>query len=127
MNLVRKDSGEIKVFGLDHVKDELIIKDRIGFVYDENHFYEDLTIQEMKNMIRPFYKNWDEQVFLKYVKDFNLPIKKQMKQLSKGMKMKFSLAIALSHHAELLIMDEPTSGLDPLVRSELLNILRSLM
>ncbi len=127
MNLVRKDSGEIKVFGLDHVKDELIIKDRIGFVYDENHFYEDLTIQEMKNMIRPFYKNWDEQVFFKYVKDFNLPIKKQMKQLSKGMKMKFSLAIALSHHAELLIMDEPTSGLDPLVRSELLNILRSLM
>jgi len=127
MNLIKKDSGEIKIFGLDHIKDELQIKEKIGFVYDENHFYEDLTVQEMKNIIRPFYKNWDENAFLSYVNRFHLPLKKQIKQLSKGMKMKFSLAIALSHHAELLIMDEPTSGLDPLIRSELLHILRSLM
>ncbi|KIO68443.1 hypothetical protein B4166_2112 [Caldibacillus thermoamylovorans] len=127
MNLIKKDSGEIKIFGFDHIKDELQIKEKIGFVYDENHFYEELTVKEMKNIIRPFYKNWDENAFLTYVKKFGLPLNKQIKQLSKGMKMKFSLAIALSHHAELLIMDEPTSGLDPLIRSELLHILRSLM
>lgn len=127
MNLIQKDSGEIRIFGMDHEKDEIKIKERIGFVYDENHFYEDLTVQEMKNIVRPFYKKWDENLFAKYVKEFNLPLDKQIKNLSKGMKMKFSLAIALSHHAEFLIMDEPTSGLDPIIRSELLSILHTLM
>lgn len=127
MNLIKKDSGQIKVLGLDNIKDEITIKEKIGFVYDENHFYEDLTVQEMKGIINPFYNKWDENVFEKYVKDFELPLKKQIKHLSKGMKMKFSLAIALSHNAELLIMDEPTSGLDPLIRSELLDVLQSLI
>lgn len=127
MNLLKKDSGLIRIFGLDHIQHEITIKERIGFVYDSNHFYEELTIQEMKNMIRPFYKNWSEEEFLQNVKKFNLPLKKQIKHLSKGMKMKFSLTIALSHQAELLIMDEPTSGLDPLVRNELLEILQELI
>ena len=127
MNLIKKDSGTIKLFGLDSEKHELAIKDRIGFVYDENHFYEDLTIQEIKGFVRPFYTKWDEEIFEKYVDQFELSSKKKIKELSKGMKMKFSLAVALSHHAELLIMDEPTSGLDPLVRSELLEVLQSLL
>ena len=127
MNLIKKDSGQIKLFGLDNKKNDIAIKEKIGFVYDENHFYEDLTVQEMKSIISPFYSQWDESLFKKYVKDFGLPLKKQIKHLSKGMKMKFSLAIALSHNAELLIMDEPTSGLDPLIRTELLDVLQSLM
>lgn len=127
MNLIRRDSGEIKVFGLDNLASNHLIKEKIGFVYDENHFYEELTIKEMKNVIKPFYSKWDEDLFNRYVKDFQLPLNKEIKQLSKGMKMKFSLAIALSHHAELLIMDEPTSGLDPLIRLELLEILQSLL
>ncbi len=127
MNLIKRDSGNINIFGLDNKKNEIAVKERIGFVYDENHFYEDLTVQEMKNIIRPFYSQWDENLFKRYVKDFGLPSKKQIKHLSKGMKMKFSLAIALSHNAELLLMDEPTSGLDPLIRSELLDVLQSLM
>lgn len=127
MNLLNKDSGEIKIFGLDHVKHEREIKDRIGFVYDENYFYEELTILEMKTIISPLYKNWDNTIYNKYIKEFNLPRKKKIKELSKGMKMKFSLVIALSHGAELLIMDEPTSGLDPIVRRELLDILSTIM
>ncbi len=123
MNLLRKDGGEIKIFGKDHMKYEQEIKNKIGFVYDENHFYEELTVSEMKWVIAPFYKTWDEAAFNKYIKKFDLPLKKKIKELSKGMKMKFSLAIALSHNAELLIMDEPTSGLDPQIRSELLEIL----
>ncbi len=123
MNLLKKDGGQIKVFGKDHIKYEKEIKNHIGFVYDENHFYEELTPREMKNIIAPFYKTWDDKVFDKYMKTFQLPLNKKIKELSKGMKMKFSLAIALSHNAKLLIMDEPTSGLDPIFRSELLDIL----
>ncbi len=127
MNLIKKDEGEISIFGMDNEKHNIDIKQRIGFVYDENHFYEELTLSEMKDIISPFYNKWDEAVFQRYAKDFQLPLKKQIKHLSKGMKMKFSLALALSHHAELLIMDEPTSGLDPLVRSELLDVLQTLL
>jgi len=124
MNLVKKDSGTITIFGLDNRKHEIAIKERIGFVYDENHFYEELTISEMTNMIRPFYRRWDDGLYKKYVSEFALPSNKPIKQLSKGMKMKYALAIALSHDAELLIMDEPTSGLDPVIRHELLDILQ---
>ncbi len=123
MNLLKKDGGEIKIFGKDHVKEEQAVKNRIGFVLDENYFYEELTVDEMKWVLAPIYRTWDEKAFQKHIKEFQLPPKKKIKELSKGMKMKFSLAIALSHHADLLIMDEPTSGLDPLVRSELLDIL----
>jgi len=123
MNLLRRDSGEIKVFGLDNIKNELEVKERVGFVYDDNHFYNELTVQEMKKIIAPFYSRWDEGVFNDYLDRFELSPRKKIKDLSKGMKMKFSLVIALSHHAELLILDEPTSGLDPIFRSELLDIL----
>lgn len=127
MNLIKRDSGEIKVFGLDNIRNEKEIKEKIGFVYDENYFYEHLTILEMKRIIAPFYKHWDDGAFKKYIKDFNLPPSRKIKDLSKGMKMKFSLALALSHRAELIIMDEPTSGLDPVFRIEMLEILQSLI
>ena len=63
MNLIKKDSGSIKLFGLDHLKHELAVKDRIGFVYDENYYYEELTVEEMKNIVKPFYSKWDEHAF----------------------------------------------------------------
>ncbi|QGU95743.1 ATP-binding cassette domain-containing protein [Clostridium bovifaecis] len=127
MNLLHKDNGEIKIFGLDNLKHEKEAKNRIGFVYDENYYYEDLTMDSMKKIIAPFYSKWDEVSFKKYIKEFDLDPKKKIKALSKGMKMKFSLAIALSHNAELIIMDEPTSGLDPVFRREILDILFSLI
>ncbi|WP_413368095.1 ABC transporter ATP-binding protein [Lysinibacillus sp. 3P01SB] len=127
MNLLKQDSGSISVFGLTHETNERAIKERIGFVYDENIFYENLTLKEMKKIIRPAYQQWDDIIFQKYVNQFELPLNKKIKTFSKGMKMKASLAIALSHQAELIIMDEPTSGLDPVFRRELLNILHELM
>lgn len=123
MNLLKRDGGEIKIFGKDNIKHEIEVKNKIGFVYDECYFYEELTVLEMKEIIAPFYKEWDDDLFNRYIKEFDIPPKKKIKDLSKGMKMKFSLAIALSHNADLLIMDEPTSGLDPVVRSEILDIL----
>lgn len=127
MNLVKKDGGQIKIFGLDHIQHEQQVKDKIGIVFDEGHYYEDLSLYETMKFISRFYTQWDSSQFQSYAEQFQLPLKKKIKELSKGMKMKFSLAIALSHHAELLIMDEPTSGLDPLVRSELLDILMTVI
>lgn len=123
MNLFKRDSGSIEIFGRDNIKFEKDIKNRIGFVYDESHFYEDLTIRQMKNIVAPFYTEWNEEIFQKYIKDFSLDDKLKIKKLSKGMKMKFSLSLALSHNADLIIMDEPTSGLDPIFRREILDIL----
>lgn len=127
MNLLQPDSGELKIFGLDYKKNEKEIKQRIGFVYDDGVFYEHLTLLEMKRVIKPSYKNWDDELFKYYTQSFQLPLNKKLSTFSKGMIMKASLAIALSHHAELIIMDEPTSGLDPIFRRELLDILHDLM
>ncbi len=127
MNLINKDGGEIRVFGQDHKEFEKEIKQKIGFVYEECYYYEDLSVTEMKRVIAPFYRDWDEPVFRRYQERFGLPAGKKIKELSRGMKTKFSLAVALSHHADLIILDEPTSGLDPVFRDELLEILRELM
>lgn len=127
LNLLQPDSGSISIFGLDYKKHEKEIKQRIGFVFDENIFYENITLNEMKKLVKPAYKKWDDELFNHYVEKFELPLNKKIKHLSKGMMMKASLTIALSHHAELIIMDEPTSGLDPIYRRELLDILHDLM
>lgn len=127
MNLLQPDSGTISLFGLDYKNHEKEIKQRIGFVYDQNVFYEYLTLEEMKNLLKPAYRNWDDSLFHYYADMFQLPLKKKIKTFSKGMMMKASLTMALSHHAELIIMDEPTSGLDPIFRRELLDVLHDLM
>jgi ABC-2 type transport system ATP-binding protein len=123
MNLLKKDSGNIKIFGKDHVKFEKEIKDRIGFVYDGSYFYENLSMRNMKEVIAPFYSKWDEELFKGYMRDFALDPGRKIKKLSKGEKMKYSIALAFSHNADLIIMDEPTAGLDPIMRRELLDIL----
>lgn len=127
LGLTNKVSGNIKFFGMDMDGNESKIKDRIGIVLDEGGFYDELTLSEMKNVIAPAYRNWCEQDFIDYMERFSLNPKQKINTLSKGMRMKYALALALSHKAELLIMDEPTSGLDPLVRSQLLNILKDYM
>lgn len=127
MNLLQPDSGTVSIFGLDYKKHEKEIKQRIGFVYDESVFYEHLTLAEMKGIIKSSYARWDDELFHHYVKLFELPLKQKLKTFSKGMMMKASLTLALSHHAELIVMDEPTSGLDPIFRRELLDILHKVM
>jgi ABC-2 type transport system ATP-binding protein len=123
MDLVKPDEGTIRIFGLDHRKHGKEIRQRIGFVYSENHFYEDLTLENMKRVVAAFYKDWDERAFRRYLKMFDLPANKKIKHLSTGMKMKYSLALALSHNADFIIMDEPTSGLDPVMRREILELI----
>lgn len=127
MNLIRPDAGDIKIFGLDYKTHEKTIKERIGFVYDSNVFFEGLNLKDIKRIVSPAYKNWDDSLFYDYIDRFELPLNQSLKSFSKGMQMKASLAIALSHHAELIIMDEPTAGLDPIFRRELLDILQEFM
>lgn len=127
LGLYPKDDGSIKFFGKDMEKNECEIKNRIGVVLDEGYFYEEMTLKEMKSIIAPAYTNWDESVFLNYINRFNLKLNQKIATLSKGMRMKFAITLALSHHADLLIMDEPTSGLDPLIRNELMEILLDFM
>ncbi len=127
MNLIRYDTGFIKVFGLDSRTHEAEIKSRIGFVYDQPCFCEDVSLKTIARSTAPLYKNWDQGKYEEYVKLFELPEKKRYSKLSKGMKMKFFIALALSHDADLLIMDEPTSGLDPVFRREFLGILSEIL
>lgn len=127
MNLLKPDVGEVRMFGLDYATHEKAIKERIGFVYDGNVFFEGLNLKNIKRIVAPAYKQWDDALFHHYIEKFELPLNKAIKTFSKGMQMKASLALALSHHAELIIMDEPTAGLDPIFRRELLNILQELM
>jgi len=120
LNLIRRDGGEIRVLGLDNIAGEMEIKSRLGFVHDTPFFYEHLTLADVRKTVAPFYRDWDDACFRRLAEEFELPLGKRFKTLSRGMKMKFALAAALSHKAELLILDEPTSGLDPVFRRELL-------
>ncbi len=125
--LTPKASGEIRIFGMDMATNEKEIKQRLGIVLDDGGFYDELSLTEMKDMVASAYKSWDENEYKKYLDRFFLNPKQRINTLSKGMRMKYALALALSHKAELLIMDEPTSGLDPLIRCQLLEILKEFM
>ena len=122
LNLINRDGGSVEIFGMDNIKDEKKIKEDIGVVFDECCFYDSLNPKESSKIMKRIYKNWDGKIFNDYLKKFQIPDKKIIKEFSKGMKMKLSIAIALSHKPKLLIMDEATSGLDPIVREEILDI-----
>lgn len=127
LGLTSKLSGNVRVFGMDMETNEKQIKERIGIVLDDGGFYDELSLSEMKSIVASAYKSWDETTYRMYLDRFSLGPKQKINALSKGMRMKYALALALSHKAELLIMDEPTSGLDPLIRSQLLDILKEFM
>ena len=127
MNLVHYESGSISAFETDMTENELGNKQRIGFALSELNYYPNKTIRQLMNVTKRFYKKFDEQKFEEACRLFNLNVDKKLEELSSGMKVKYSVAIALSHHAELLILDEPTSGLDPVSRDEILDIFRQIV
>ncbi len=127
MNLIHYESGSIEAFGKDMTENELENKQRIGFALSELNYYPNKSIRQLMNVTKRFYKNFDEKKFADVCKLFNLNIDKKLEELSSGMKVKYSVAIALSHNAELLILDEPTSGLDPVSRDEILDIFREIV
>ncbi|MEE0699913.1 MAG: ABC transporter ATP-binding protein [Bacilli bacterium] len=117
--LIKKDSGAVKLFNGKSLKDA---KEDVGVVLDDAFFPEILKVNDINPIMKGTYRNWDENLFKKYLNDFGLTHNQSIKELSKGMKKKLEIAVCLSHHPKLLILDEPTSGLDPVVRKEILDI-----
>lgn len=122
LEIIKKDSGTIKVFGKELDGSDARWKEDVGIVFDEMGFHDFMTPLEINRMMKHIYKNWSEETFSFYLKKFGLPAKKKCGKFSRGMRMKLQIAVAMSHQAQLLIMDEPTSGLDPIVRNEILQI-----
>lgn len=118
-------SGSIKILGKNIKQYEKEIKQNIGVVLDDSFLSEYLTAKQINSIMKDIYNEWNENKYINYLKQFNLPINKLLKDYSSGMKMKLKIATAISHNPKLLILDEPTSGLDPVVRNEILDIFRN--
>ena len=122
LNTVRKDSGIVKLFGKEMRDIDTDIREKIGVVYDGDNFPGFWTAKQLSQVMEGIYTQWDNALFQKYLEDFQLPAKQKIKNYSRGMTMKLAIAVALSHHPQLLILDEATSGLDPIMRDEMLDV-----
>ena len=122
MNLNHRDADSVEILGMDIDGHEKEIKERIGVVFDECCFHDNLTPADISKILGNIYQNWDGKLYQKYLVQFGLDEKKKIKEFSRGMKMKLGIAAALAHRPDVLILDEATSGLDPIVREEILDI-----
>lgn len=127
VNLVLRDSGNITVFGKDFTQNEMALKQEIGIMFGGAGYYARTEIKRITGVVRRFYSRWDDSLYRGYLKRFSLDENKKVTELSSGMRVKYSLALALSHHARLLILDEPTSGLDPVTRDDLLELFQEII
>ena len=127
LNMVPLENGKIEIFQKDFYKYEKACKQQIGVVFGGIDFYPLKKLSAITSVTQKFYTDWSQEQYKKYIKRFALDESKKFKELSNGMKVKYLLALALSHHAELLILDEPTSGLDPVSRDELLHMFHQIV
>lgn len=118
-----KYDGTISVLGAEGNAELLKAKQDIGVVLDQSYFPDGINVKQVSSIMKNTYENWDENEFFGYIDKFSLPLDRAFKEYSRGMKMKLSMAVALSHKAKFLILDEPTGGLDPIVRDEIVDIL----
>ena len=121
LGLIQKEDGVVSILDKEELDGD--IKEKIGVVFDGSNYPEILSPRKLNRVMKNIYGTWDEPVYLRLLKQFSLPADKQIKQFSKGMKMKLAISAAFSHHSRLLILDEATSGLDPVVRDDILDML----
>lgn len=119
LGMGKADSGEISVLGRAMSVD---VKQEIGVVLDEAGYPQGMNARQIGKVMKSAYRNWNPGTYERYLNKLAVPANKPFKDLSRGMKMKLSIAVALSHEAKLLVLDEATSGLDPVVRDELLDV-----
>lgn len=122
--LLKSDSGEIKINGITHDENPITYKESIGFIGDESYFPQEFTIRDIRNILKDFYPSFREKEFTSLVRKWNLPENKKISEYSKGMKVKLMFADVLSRDTKLLILDEATNGLDPVIRDEVLSLLQ---
>lgn len=127
LNLVHADSGQVLVLGKDFASNEFACKQKIGFMFGGIDYYPKEKLKNITSVVKRFYDEWDDEVYESYLKRFGLDPGKRADELSDGMRVKYALALALSHKAQLLILDEPTSGLDPVSRDDLLELFQELI
>lgn len=127
MKLVKPDSGSVKIFGSELNGNTNNIKQDIGVLLGETDFYLKKKISSVTDVVKRFYNNWDAEMYEKLLHKFNLDSDKKLEELSKGMRIKYGITLALSHNAKLFILDEPTSGLDPVARDEVLELFQELV
>ncbi|MBP5452576.1 MAG: ABC transporter ATP-binding protein [Treponema sp.] len=119
LNLMKNDGGKITLCGLSMPKDEIEIKNQVGYVFGGVDFYPEAKISSITDVTKNFYREWNDKLYKELCERFEINPSKKFKHLSAGMKVKYSLAVAMSHNPRLLILDEPTSGLDPAARDDL--------
>lgn len=127
LSIVKKDSGTVEIFGKNIDEYEIAIKQEIAFMSGDSQFYPKKKLSIITKTFKMFYENWDDEIYQKYLELFKLDENKKISELSQGMRIKYSIALALSHQAKFLILDEPTSGLDPVARDMLLDIFRNII
>lgn len=124
---LRKDSGSVQLFGEELEQNNVSLKEHIGVVFDEMNFAGKLSVKQLNKVFQRIYRAWNEQMFFSYVKRFSLPRNEAVEGFSRGMSMKLSLAVALSHDARLLLLDEATAGLDPVAREDIIEELSTVV
>ncbi len=127
LNLVHKDGGTVRIAGEDFDRSELFCKSKLGVVFGDVDYYHKKRVKSITDVVRRFYSEWDDAAYERYLKRFQIDSDKRIDQLSRGMKVKYQLALALSHNARLLLLDEPTSGLDPVSRDDILEVFQEII
>ena len=118
LGLVSRDSGQVRVDGLDPQKDSLKIRERVGYLAEDQQMYGWMTVTEIQKFLKPFYPTWDDELARKLQKDFELSAGTQIEHLSKGQNVRLGLLLALAHRPDIVILDDPALGLDPIMRKE---------
>ncbi|MBD3918389.1 ABC transporter ATP-binding protein [Paenibacillus sp. PR3] len=127
LNMIHIDGGEVHILGKNIAEHEIELKQEIGYAFGGSDFYTRSKLKTLTDVVKKFYTNWNDETYRSYLRRFKLDENKKIAELSTGMKVKYSLALALSHGAKLLVLDEPTSGLDPVARVDLLEIFQELV
>ena len=127
LGMIQTESGQVEIFGKNFSENEIDIKQNLAFMMGSSDYYLRRKIKTITNVVKRFYTNWNNEAYERYMKKFKLDPEKKINELSQGMRVKYSITLALSHEARLIILDEPTSGLDPVARDQLLEIFQELI